>query len=91
VSLADDVEPRSLEQARYSLTEQGVIVRQDNALACFAHYVSPPSGESIVDYTTGQFPLVRETGNGGIGQRARVTGADAAALPGAPPSLARCS
>ena len=65
VSLADDVEPRSLEQAGYPLTEQGVIIRQDNALACFAHYVSsstsrhhpvalsPPSGDGIVEYITG--------------------------------------
>ena len=35
VSLADDVEAGSLEQARYPLTQQGVIVGQDNALACF--------------------------------------------------------
>jgi signal transduction histidine kinase len=67
VSLADDVEPRSLEQTRYPLTEQGVIVRQDNALACFAHYVSSPSSDGIVDYITGQYPLVREAGNGGMG------------------------
>jgi signal transduction histidine kinase len=67
VSLANDVEPRSLEQARYPLTEQRVIVRQDNALACFAHYVSSPSSDGIVNYITGQYPLIREAGDGGMG------------------------
>jgi hypothetical protein len=38
VSLANDVEPCSVQQARYALPEQRVIVCQNDALALFVHY-----------------------------------------------------
>jgi hypothetical protein len=71
VSLADDVEPRSLEQASYSFAKQRVIVRQNDVLACFAvyvgnHPVTPPLDIGIVDHITGQLSQVTAGHGGGV-------------------------
>jgi signal transduction histidine kinase len=72
VSLADDVEPCSREQARYAFTEQGVIVGQHDAFACFVQYVSQHHVTAAsVGQITVRLRLVSDAVVGGMGATGR--------------------